>query len=85
MWKNVKMTPGKRFTQTLRRRNSAVTMENLMKNAKKRGISQPEACCITLEVERRNIPPVFERRGMAVVDPVTYTWVLWESLYMLHL
>lgn len=36
MWKNVKMTLGRRLTQTLRRRNPVVTLENLMKNVKKK-------------------------------------------------
>lgn len=44
-----------------------------MKNVKKKVMSWPEACCITVKVERKNIPPVFEERGMAMVDPVTYT------------
>lgn len=88
MWKNVKMTLGRRLTQTLRRRNPVVTLENLMKNVKKKKkkvMSRPEACCITLKVERRNIPPVFEERGTTTVDQITHTQVYWEFSYMSHL
>lgn len=35
-------------------------------------MSRPEACCITLKVERRNIPPVFEERGTTTVDQITH-------------
>lgn len=39
---------------------------------KKKVMSWPEVCCITVKVDRK-IFLLFLRRGMAMVDPVTYT------------